>query len=162
MGRVHKGSRRSLSGPARAGRPASAGNRSAEGRRVKSCFACSPTGGLNWDATTVSKIAQTKWPTNRINTFAYANRAAPRRARKQRKLLAAKTFTYANTAFACANPGRGDVSPLQPARSAVFPALGLARGFYRIFPTVNWTSVFAPAVRRAGRSHTYRLHRDPA
>lgn len=97
-------------------RPASTGNRSAEGRRVKSCFACSPTGGLNWDATTVSKSAQTKWPTHRINTFAYANRAAPGRARKQRKLLTAKTFAYANAAFAYTNPNRGDVSPLRLAR----------------------------------------------
>jgi hypothetical protein len=57
--------------------------------------------------------------THGINRFAYASRAAPRRARKQRKLLAAKTFASANAALACANPSRGDVSPLKPARSAV-------------------------------------------
>jgi hypothetical protein len=34
--------------------------------------------------------------------------------------LVAKTFTFANAAFAYANPVRGDVSPLQPVRSTVF------------------------------------------
>ena len=87
----------------------------------KILLCCPPTGGLNWDATTVSKSAQTKWPSRRINTFAYANRAAPRRALKQRKPLRTKTFAYANGAFPYANPGRGDVSYHQPARSAVFP-----------------------------------------
>ena len=97
LGRVHKGSRRSLSGPAPRGTvllpPATALPR---GRQVKSCFPCSPTGGLTWDATTVSKIAQTKWPSHRISRFAYANRRSPRRARKQRKPLRTKTFAYAN------------------------------------------------------------------
>ena len=49
--------------------------------------------------------------THGINRFAYANRRSPRRARKQRKLLAVKTFAYANGEFPYANPGRGDVSP---------------------------------------------------
>jgi hypothetical protein len=34
--------------------------------------------------------------------------------------LVAKTFTYANAAFAYANPVRGDVSPLLPMRNIVF------------------------------------------
>ena len=58
--------------------------------------------------------------TNRINTFAYANRAAPRWARKQRKPLRTKTFAYANGEFPYANPGRGDVSPFCRRASAVF------------------------------------------
>jgi hypothetical protein len=62
---------------------------------------------------TVSKSAQTKWPSHRINRFA------------------------------CANPRRGDVSPSCPGAPApFFSALGLARGFYRISPSVNWTSAF--------------------
>ena len=97
LGRGQKGSRRSLSGPALTqDRPAPAGNRSAEGRRVKSCIACSPTGGLNWDATTVSKIGANDLATHGINRFAYANRRPPRPARKQRKLLTVKMFAYAN------------------------------------------------------------------
>jgi len=54
--------------------------------------------------------------THGINRFAYANRAAPHQALKQRKLLATKTFAYANAALAYANPARGDVSPRLPAR----------------------------------------------
>ena len=58
--------------------------------------------------------------THGINRFAYANRRLPCWAQKQRKPLRTKTFAYANGEFPYANPGRGDVSPLQPMRSIVF------------------------------------------
>jgi hypothetical protein len=151
----------------RAGPSCFTGNRSAEGRRVVSCFPCSPTGGLTWDATTLSKSAQTKWTSHKINRFAYANQAALRWSQKRRKPLRAKTFAYANAPFAYANPGRGDVSPFCRRASAVFSTSGFsaedfAEDFIESSPSVNWTSVFAGAVCRADQSHTYRLHRDPA
>ena len=62
----------------RAGPSCFTGNRSAEGRRVVSCFPCSPTGGLNWDATTVSKIAQTTWQPTESTGSHYANRKPAR------------------------------------------------------------------------------------
>jgi len=47
--------------------------------------------------------------------FAYANGVAVE-PRNQSKSLEQKMFAPANAAFACANPSRGDVSPLLPAR----------------------------------------------
>jgi len=55
-------------------------------------------------------------PPRRINTFAFANAASVGFGCFLRNQLARKTFAYANAAFAYANPSRGDVSPLLPAR----------------------------------------------
>jgi hypothetical protein len=95
-----KGSRRSLSGPApRRSVLLPPATCSAEGRRVKSCSPSLANRWACWDAATVSKNAQTKGPSIRINKFAYANRLAIREARKRRKLLATKTFAFANCVF---------------------------------------------------------------
>jgi hypothetical protein len=95
--------------------------------------------------------------TNRINTFRYANRRSPRRARKECKLLAAKTFAYANEPFAYANPPRGDVSPLLPARKRRFSGYGLfRRGFYRISldNQLNFVHSLPPYVEQAEATYT--------
>ena len=64
--------------------------------------------------------------THRINKFAYANGTGTRRARNRRKPLRTKALTPQTAALAYANPARGDVSPLQPARSDAACARTLA------------------------------------
>ena len=56
-------------------------------------------------------------PSHRINTFAFANGAGQRYFLCNQ--LEAKTFAFANAAFAYANPPRGDVSPSCRRASAV-------------------------------------------
>ena len=89
-------------------------------------------------------------PSHRINTFAYANGATAGRAVFLCNQLEAKTFAFANAAFAYANPPRGDVSPCCRREAPFFDfAAGNRYRFCKILPSVNWTSAFADAVYRA-------------